>query len=375
MHKFSFIVFFAIALGIYFGMHYYIYHRIVSGLGLAPEAAVGVRIVLLLGALMFVLGEFLSSQVISPWIKPFTYLGSVWLGVISIALTVFVVRDIAFLMFRTPAFRYYSALVSLALIFVLSAYSVFNVWAFRDIKEIKVTLPKLPAHLSGFSIVQLSDIHLNYIRSPQWFKRIVDETNRLNPDVIVITGDLVDADLCRASELAEGLKELKAKYGVYAVTGNHEYYTGIGKYLHMMKQVNIPVLQNEHTTVAGAIELAGVNDPDGKRFTGGGPDIGQALSSPNPVDRQKPIVLLSHRPELFDTAAINGVDLQLSGHYHAGQIPPLDLIVMIVYKYPYGLYKNGLSYLYTTAGTGFWGPPMRLFSKSEIVKVTLTTGK
>ena len=114
-----------------------------------------------------------------------------------------------------------------------------------------------------------------------------------------------------------------------------------------------------------------MNDNEGKRFNGEGPDLYKAMSNPAQADVAKPLILMYHRPERFDETVKYGIDLQLSGHTHAGQIPPMELIIRAVFKYPYGLYSKGQSFLYTTCGTGTWGPPMRLSSRSEIIKFVL----
>ena len=161
----------------------------------------------------------------------------------------------------------------------------------------------------------------------------------------------------------------RLKHGTgYACTGNHEYYAGVDEFLKMAEESNIRVLLNEHVVIADTIVLAGVNDSSEKRMSGPGDDLEKALAG---ADLNKPVVLLSHQPDVFKQAHKAGVNLQLSGHTHAGQIPPMDLIVQLYFKYTYGLYREGTSYIYTTCGTGTWGPPMRLFSRSEIVKIVL----
>jgi uncharacterized protein len=214
----------------------------------------------------------------------------------------------------------------------------------------------------------LSDLHLDFLKSDKWLKDIINKTNNINPDLIVITGDLIDNDLSKIQQFCESLKKLKSKYGVYAVTGNHEFYVGINEFIKVAQHSNIKVLRNEKETISDSIELIGIDDNTGKRFSEIGSDLKTALKN---CDLKKPIILLSHQPDIFSEAVKNGVDLQLSGHTHAGQIPPMDLIVKFYFKYPYGLYHRNLSYLYTTSGTGIWGPPMRLFSRSEIVKIIL----
>ena len=222
--------------------------------------------------------------------------------------------------------------------------------------------------LTGFSIAHLSDLHLDGLKTLKWFQSIIMRVNNLNPDLIVITGDLIDSACDGLEKFCEPLRQLKAPYGVFAITGNHEYYVGINRFLEFAEKSNIIVLRNSSRTIANAIELIGIDDDTGKRFSLAGSDLKKAIAN---CDSSKPLILLSHQPKYFTEVSAMGIDIQLSGHTHAGQIPPMDLIVSLLYEYPYGLYRNDSSYIYTSCGTGTWGPPMRLFSRSEIVKIIL----
>jgi uncharacterized protein len=364
-----FLIFVLIAFLIYFTINYYIYNRVANGLALSGVIRFRVAIFFWLAGLSFIAGEFLNRQIMSSWIHSLVHIGNVWLGIISIGLAVFLLTDIIMIFFRQPQARYYGTLIALAVLLLVSGYSLYNGTRQPEIKEIKLRLGKLSPEKAGFSMVQLSDIHLNSTRSVDWLNGVVEKTNKLNPDVIVITGDLIDADMYKFNEFVESLKNLKAKYGVFAITGNHEYYAGLDLFLRLADEAGITVLSNAKADIGGAIELVGINDLTGKMYPSGGPDLKKAMDN---IDRQKPIILLSHNPATFESDKREGIDLQLSGHTHVGQIPPMDLIVMLYYKYPYGLYKKDTSYIYTTSGTGVWGPPMRFSSRSEIVKIILT---
>ncbi|MDO8734861.1 MAG: metallophosphoesterase [Elusimicrobiota bacterium] len=368
MIKFYFLFFILIFSSVYLGIHFYVYSRITAGLMLSSSVCRYLRLFFLVAAFSFLLGEFLNRRITSFWIKPFAEFGSIWIGVISIAFTIFVIFDVFRIFFHGASFRYYSVVFSLAVTFLTAAYSFYNVAREPVIKELKIRTGKLPQKLSGFVIIQLSDLHINFLKSEKWLNKIVEKTNRENPDLVVITGDLIDADICRLDSFCDVLKKIKSKYGIFAVTGNHEFYAGIDKFLEIAKNSNITVLRNEKTTIADVIELVGIDDKEGRRFSEAGSDLRLALKN---CDFTKQVILLSHRPDIFNEAEKSGVGLQLSGHLHAGQIPPMDLIVMLAFKYPYGLYRQNGSYLYTTSGTGIWGPPMRLFSRCEIVKIVL----
>lgn len=368
MAKLYFLFFILIFSSIYLGIHFYVYSRITVGLMLSSFACRYLRLFFLIAAFSFLLGEFLNRRMALFLIKPLAEFGSIWIGIISVAFTVFVISDVFRIFFHGASFRYYSVVFSLAVTFLASVYSFYNVAREPVIKELKIRTGKLPQKLSGFVIIQISDLHINFLKSEKWLNKIVEKTNREYPDLVVITGDLIDADLCRLNHFCDTLKKLKSEYGIFAVTGNHEFYAGVDMFMDIAKNSNIKVLRNEKITIAGAFELAGIDDKAGRRFSKVREELNSALKN---CDFAKPVILLSHQPDIFDEAQKLGVDLQLSGHTHAGQIPPMDLITMFYFKYPFGLYQKNGSNLYTTSGTGIWGPPMRLFSRCEIVKIVL----
>jgi len=359
----------------YLALNYYVYSRIAGGLNLSSSASKILLSAFLLAALSFIPAEILARHSGADWIRPALYISSVWLGVIAIAFSVFVIVDVFRIFIRIKKFRYYATVSALVLIGLTSGYSWYNQTGKPVIKAIRIPVAKLPPRLSGFTIVQLSDLHLDLSKSGRWLKNLVVQTLALHPDVIVITGDLIDTDICRLDGFCEILRGLKATYGVYAVTGNHEFYAGIPLFMKIAANLNIEVLRNTNVLIAGAIELAGIDDAhEAERFENISPQ--ETLESAfKKIDFNKPVILLSHQPDVFDLARDMGANLQLSGHTHAGQLPPMDLLVQILYEYPFGLYQRGTSYLYTTCGSAYWGPPMRLFTTPEIVKVILEAEK
>jgi predicted MPP superfamily phosphohydrolase len=192
---------------------------------------------------------------------------------------------------------------------------------------------------------------------------------KLNPDIILITGDVSDMPLNENGKFEEyGFDKLHAPYGVFAVTGNHEYYAGLNAFLEIFAKLGFRVLQNENVLIDNLINAAGINDIDHKNRQ----VIEKVLSA---SDKNYPVLFLSHQPESFDIAAEYGKDLniiQFSGHTHAGQVPPIDIARRFFMKYNYGLYKIGeKAVLYVTSGTRYWGPPMRFITPSEITVITL----
>ncbi len=363
MSKMYFVVFILIALSVYTAMHGFVYWRLASGLSLAPGQRLALKLLLLAGALTFLTAEFLSR--LTP-LYPLLYIGSLWLGALAIALAVFLPEMFLSLLF--PRQRRLFVLAALAAVFLISVFSTLNVALGPVLRRMKIPVRGLAAELQGFTIVQLSDLHLGNLTSLKQLRRIVDRVNALRPDLICLTGDVLDGDICREQGFCEILNELHARHGVAAVSGNHEFYAGIDKFLELGRRCGWHVLRNQSWVVDGKIAIIGLEEDSAARFGIPGPDLDAALRE---VPAGMPRILLYHRPARFAAAARQGIDLQLSGHTHAGQIPPMDLLVWLIYKYPAGLYRLGQSYIYTCAGTGTWGPPMRFLSRSEIGRLTL----
>lgn len=211
-------------------------------------------------------------------------------------------------------------------------------------------------------------MHINALTKPEEIKKIVSMVNSLNPDIVTVTGDFVDTDL---SETYQNyyMDKMESKYGIFAVSGNHEYYRGIDTFKTFIDNVGYTLLDNKNVLINNAIYVAGISDlRESKRFNYEISDFDKAFSG---IDFSKPVIFLSHQPEAFIRAKNYPFTLQLSGHTHAGQVPPFDIIEKIIFKHFYGLYKENGKYVYVTSGTRWWGPPLRLFSKSEIVRITL----
>jgi len=241
----------------------------------------------------------------------------------------------------------------------------------RDAR-VEIALSRWPRELDGFRIAQLSDVHIGPILDRRFSRHLVERVRALAPDLVVITGDLVDGDAeLLAAEVAP-LAELRAPHGVFFVTGNHDHYSGARAWTRAVAGLGIRVLRNERVEVCarGAVfDLAGVDDHRGDVMGGeGGEDLDAALAGRDPA---RPLVLLAHDPSTFKRASTLGIDLQLSGHTHGGQIWPFAGLVRLVIPFVAGLYQRGGATLYVSRGTGFWGPPMRLRAPAEIGEIVL----
>jgi len=299
-------------------------------------------------------------------VNPLSLVICTCLGVLAMAAALL---PIAWLASRIlPGRRTAIAFITLTVLVALTACALVKGSRPPVVTHVTVSLANLPPDASGFTLVQLSDLHLGRLTRLDRLHAIVGQVNATAADLVVITGDLADADAGRDGEFCEGLKPISARHGVVAVPGNHDYAAGIERFLRLARCSNITVLRNERLSIGGAIQVAGLDEAAGRSFAEGGPNLDKALAG---CDPGRPVVLLWHMPYGFDRAARKHVDLQLSGHTHGGQIPPMDLLVWLTTPYSSGFYEKGGSRLYVSDGTGTWGPPMRLFSRNEIVRFTL----
>jgi predicted MPP superfamily phosphohydrolase len=234
------------------------------------------------------------------------------------------------------------------------------------LKRVPIRLAKLPASMSGFKIALVSDIHLGPLLGRSHTERIVRIINSVDADLVAIVGDLVDGSVAELGPAAEPLQDLKARHGSFFVTGNHEYFSGHQEWIDEVNSLGVRVLRNERLDIQG-LDLAGVNDIAGEDV-GDGPDFARALDG---RDTARPVVMLAHQPVQAHEAAKHGVDLQLSGHTHGGQMVPFNLLVALEAPVVAGLGTVDGTQVYVTRGAGFWGPPVRFGAPPDISIVEL----
>ena len=238
-----------------------------------------------------------------------------------------------------------------------------------EIREVEIKLDRLPPGAQGLTIAQLTDLHVAPWTQDDFVGHLVERTNALRPDIAVVTGDVVDGGVREIGPLVAALGKLRARYGVYFVTGNHEYYVGVHPWMKEMEKMGLIPLINRGVILAGSVYLAGIPDTSARWVPGAvRPDVSVAMSS-RPEDL--PAILLAHQPREIDSAVAGGVDLQLSGHTHGGQVWPFGMIVMSMQPYLSGLHRRGPTQIYVTRGAGSWGPPIRIGAPSEIARIVL----
>jgi uncharacterized protein len=242
----------------------------------------------------------------------------------------------------------------------------------HEVVDVEIKLAKLPKALDGFTIVQLTDLHVGLTIDRAFVQRVVDMTNALSPDLVALTGDFVDGPVADLRDEIAPLENLRAKHGVFAITGNHEYYAGADPWIAEISKLNVRYLRNELVTIGegpASFDLAGVDDWGAEKYAGHGENLAAATAKRDPG---RALVLLAHQPRQVRRAATYGVDLQLSGHTHGGQIWPWHYIVKVQQGgLLAGRYQFGNTQLYVSRGCGYWGPPVRLLAPLEITRVIL----
>ncbi|MCG2692845.1 metallophosphoesterase [Candidatus Parcubacteria bacterium] len=338
---------------------------------------------LILGILSFsfIISAILSRVWANGFIKIFYLISSIWYGFMVNFIMAMGLFLIVLIISKISKFKINKVLISRIFLALTVLYSIFGIYSafFPIIKNLTVSIRDLPEEWEGKTIVQLSDIHLGQIIGTRFMNRVNEKVDEINPEIVVITGDLFDGMNKSLNSFIEPLNNIKAKKGVYYVTGNHETYIGVKKALDTLEKTEINVLDDEVALVNG-LQIIGVSYPG----------LEKDIANDKNYNFNTPSLLLYHAPTdirikqidhnnmyyspkiNFDYAKELGVDLQLSGHTHKGQIFPFNFITNYMYNgYDYGLHKEGYFSIYISSGTGFWGPAMRTGSRSEIVAITL----
>lgn len=381
----SIIIFISVALFIYALVNFYIFIR---GWQALPQGSIIRKIYLvlfLLVSLSFIIGRIMERYYISIVSDVFVWIGSFWLGAILYLLFMVVFFDII----RTinastpiyPSFATFNYKLTKQIVFAFTillvggilAYGYFNAKNVR-IHKLELNISKNCGDLKELNIAMISDMHLGTIISNSRLEDIVSKTNSLNPDIILLAGDIVDEDLGPVikNNLGEMLKNFKSKYGTYGITGNHEYIGGVEEACNYLNEHNITMLRDTAVKIDNAFYVIGREDRDITRLSGKKRKTLNDLVKE--LDKSCPLILMNHQPFDLDESVKSEIDLQLSGHTHNGQMFPLNFITNLIFELSSGYLKKGQTHFYISNGAGTWGPPVRIGNSPEIVDIKLKFG-
>jgi predicted MPP superfamily phosphohydrolase len=359
-------------------VHLYIGLRLLLGMDLGLLGMLLGIILLSMSAVLVRIGLVAPSLRRSRWSEPLTWTGLLAMGFFSSLLVLTLARDLLLGGLHLagasgPGFTRDSAIAVPLLALAVTAIGFVNARRLARIKRVDVPIAGLPSELDGYAIAQISDIHVGPTIKRAYLNAIVNKVNALKPDAIAVTGDLVDGSVQRLALHTAPLQRLAAPDGVFFVTGNHEYYSGAEQWIAEIRRLGLQVLMNEHVIRRrgeASLMIAGVTDYTAQHF--------------NPAHKSDPLlavagapdglavkVLLAHQPRSAPAAADAGFDLQLSGHTHGGQFFPWNLFVPLQQPFVAGLNRVRSLWVYTSRGTGYWGPPKRFGAPSEITLVRL----
>jgi hypothetical protein len=382
------------------GLHYYLWRRLIRDTGLTGRARLAATLALI-AAMLTVPATLVALRtgtgmpaVLLAWIA------FPWLAFAGLASLLFMLRDLvlgvvwvarqirrarageAIILTSeiAPARRQFLAQVTGGAIATAAvgagAVGARTALGEHQVETIEIKIAKLPAALDGFTITQLSDLHVGLTIDTGFVEDVVAVANGLGSDLIVITGDLIDGPVDFVRDRVAPLAGLRAPHGVFAVTGNHEYYSDADAWLPVLAALGIRFLRNERVEIGrgpATFDLLGVDDFTARHYEGHGMDLDKATAGRDP---QRASVLLAHQPRQVRAASTYGIDLQLSGHTHGGQIWPWHYIVRIQqHGFLSGYAWHGDTQLYTSRGVGYWGPPVRLGAPPEIARIVLRRGE
>ncbi|MCY1163968.1 MULTISPECIES: metallophosphoesterase [Polaromonas] len=387
-------------------LHAYVGWRVLPGLGAYPQGQVLLLVVLVLSTLLMPLGLLGSRVVRQPWADRLSWVGLLLMGLFSSLFVLTLLRDVALLLLwladaLTPLalplaqWRTASAEVVPVLALLVTLLGFLNARRTPAVVRVDVPIRGLPSALQGFTVAQISDIHVGPTIKGAYLQRIVNRVNGLRADMVAITGDLVDGKVAELAGHVAPLAGLKSRHGTFFVTGNHEYYSGAHAWVAELRRLGLTVLMNEHVVlhhgkaahtaltplgdpqedehIMAPLVLAGVTDYSAHHFDEAHRSDPQTALEGSPLAASVRL-LLAHQPRSAAAAARAGFDLQLSGHTHGGQFYPWNLFVRFQQPFTNGLHKLQNLWVYTSRGTGYWGPPKRFGAPSEITQLRLVAG-
>ena len=366
-----FVFFISLFIGIYGGFHVYAYLKLKPFF--LPHLWLLITILTLLGCSIFLVVALARGSVEITIVTPMAYITFIWMGIVFLFFATSVPVDLmAWIIGKTGAQQVHAYLVSpgrtavIGIVVMLIAIYGYMASLQINIERLVFESPKITTPIK---VVQIADLHLGLLSDEDYWQEVVNEINALDADIVVSTGDLLDMQMDHLDGLGKLMSSIQARYGKYAVLGNHEVLAGITESRKFIERVGFKLLSNSGVTIDNEVNLIGVDDPAVE-----GSVQQSSLNEPallKQFDNGLFTILLKHQPAI-EQKSRGLFDLQLSGHTHGGQIFPFSLLIHLFYKAPFGLSKQGDNgWLYVSRGTGTWGPPMRVLAKPEITLIQL----
>jgi predicted MPP superfamily phosphohydrolase len=363
-------------------IHWFLYARLVSAFGIASP----VMLWTLRGIAAYLTVSYITARISERHlpdllVQAFHWIASVWIGLmwelLWLTAVFFLIKLLLILTgvwsrldpLTIVALGRYSGLTVIGLAVVLCGYGMFKVFSPARIVDVQVPTRNLTKELRQMKIAVASDIHAGVLVAAPQIRRMMDRIASTQPDLVLLPGDLVDADMSRIGPCADEFRSLNPTLGVFATTGNHEYYAGLKGALEFCLASHIHMLMNEHVELPGGLIVAGLEDRTALQMGRLRPNVAEFISA---FPKDKTVLLLNHTPEATEvqTALKHGASLVVSGHTHAGQIWPFSILTKMTFLYHHGLYAGpGGGYVAVSTGLGYWGPPMRLNAPAEIMLI------
>lgn len=374
------IVFFAVVLTIYTLLNLYLFFKGYNSLPVLKANKLAYSIIFFSVAAVFIVAKFIEARHSSIITDVLNIIGGFWLAFMLYGFIFFILTDVTVMALKISGtvstegladVRKWGFIITVSLSFLLIAGGFINA-IMPVVKEYNITLNKQAGGLKSLRVAAVSDIHLGSIIRERSIKKLSSMLTDIKPDVVFLLGDIVDGEIgpVLRGDLLQHFTCPKCNDGMYAIAGNHEYIGGGSRTIPYIESKGIRVLKDEVITIEGGIQVAGRIDKDAGRFYGKNrKSLDELLSQ---ADRTKPLILLDHQPFNLDETVKAGVDLQLSGHTHNGQMWPLNYITRLIYELSYGYLKKGNTHFIVSSGYGLWGPRVRSGSHSEVLLINIT---
>ncbi|MBK3517540.1 metallophosphoesterase [Carboxylicivirga marina] len=381
MKNFGFLIFLGIILSIHFAVNYYIYHRGAQWLTTMPSLKIAFSFLMLVLVISYPAGRFLERIWYSPVSNTLHWIGAFWFaGMLYFTILIFatdLVRMLNYFLHFLPksgteAFnnlKLYTGIgiASVGTLIILGGF--LNAWH-PKINKYDIDINKIVKGKKNLKIVAASDIHLGTIIGPRKTYKLVESINALKPDIILFAGDVVDEDVGPVirQNLGESLKKLSAPLGIYASTGNHEYIGGAERSVKYLEEHGLVVIRDSSYLIQDNFYIIGREDRDKSRMSGSRKEVNELTSA---LDKSKPMIMLDHQPYNLEIPQAAGIDLQISGHTHHGQLWPFGYVTQRIFELSKGYLQKGDSHFIVSTGFGTWGPPVRTGNRPEILEINL----